>query len=112
MKCEICEQEKHCVSIDVEWTLLDWACEECWEKECDEYYGYTNNSKGEMLNMRLFLLKRDHHEGQSIYGVFESEELAKQQIKTLREEMKNVPESHYIIKELSLNELTEIEAYE
>jgi hypothetical protein len=36
-KCELCEQEKHCVSIDVEWTLLDTVCEECWEKYCEEH---------------------------------------------------------------------------
>ena len=36
MKCEICEQEKHCIEIDVEWTLLDYVCEECWYKECEE----------------------------------------------------------------------------
>jgi hypothetical protein len=62
--------------------------------------------------MKLYLLKRDHHEGQSIYGVFESEELATQQIETLNEWMPNVPKSHYLIKEINLNELTEIEAYE
>ncbi|MED3792397.1 hypothetical protein P4571_08070 [Niallia alba] len=35
-KCEICEREKQCIEIDVEWTLLDYACEECWEKYCEE----------------------------------------------------------------------------
>lgn len=43
MKCEVCEQKKHCVSIDVEWTLLESVCEECWEKECDEHYRHSNN---------------------------------------------------------------------
>jgi hypothetical protein len=31
-KCEVCEQEKHCISMDVEWTLLEDVCEDCWEK--------------------------------------------------------------------------------
>ena len=30
--------------------------------------------------MKLYLLKRNHHEGQTIYGVFENEELALQRI--------------------------------
>lgn len=62
--------------------------------------------------MKFYLLKRDHHEGQSIYGVFDSKELALQQIVILKNYMPNVPQSHYIIKEMNLNELTEIEAYE
>lgn len=62
--------------------------------------------------MKLYLLKRDHHEGQVIYGVFESEKLALQQVDVLKEQMPNVPKSDYVTKEMSLNELTEIEAYE
>jgi hypothetical protein len=62
--------------------------------------------------MILFLLKRDHHEGQTIYGVFETEEMAERQIEKLKESLPNVPYSHYKIKGLTLNELTEIEAYE
>lgn len=30
--CELCEQEKHCISLDVEWTLIEDVCENCWEK--------------------------------------------------------------------------------
>jgi hypothetical protein len=62
--------------------------------------------------MNLFLLKRDHHEGQTIYGVFETESLAIQQIDTLKQISPNVPISEYVIKGITLNELTEIEAYE
>ncbi|MGD6876862.1 DUF7336 domain-containing protein [Bacillus infantis] len=62
--------------------------------------------------MQLFMLKRDHHEGQTIYGVFESEEMAERQIKKLKENSPKVPYSDYQIKGLTLNELTEIEAYE
>lgn len=61
--------------------------------------------------MKLYLLKRDHHDGQSIYGIFESEELALQQIETLKTWMPNVPKNDYSVKEVNLNELTEIEAY-
>lgn len=32
MKCEICEKDKHCIALDVEWTLLDQVCEDCFEK--------------------------------------------------------------------------------
>jgi hypothetical protein len=35
--CDLCEQEKYCISIDVEWTLVDTVCEECWEKYCEEH---------------------------------------------------------------------------
>lgn len=62
--------------------------------------------------MKLYLLKRDHHEGQSFYGVFESEELALQQINTLKKWMPNVSEDDYIIKEITLNDLVEIEAHQ
>jgi hypothetical protein len=62
--------------------------------------------------MTIFLLKRDHHEGQTIYGVFESEELAEIQIEKLKDSLLFIPRSHYKIKELTLNELVEIEAYE
>ncbi len=62
--------------------------------------------------MELYLLKRDHHEGQTIYGVFDSEELAKREIKFLMEYYAFVPESDYIIKEITLNQSKEIEAYE
>jgi hypothetical protein len=62
--------------------------------------------------MKLFLLKRDHHDGQTLYGIFESKEIALQQIETLKQMYKFVPESEYIIKKITLNELTEIEAYE
>jgi hypothetical protein len=62
--------------------------------------------------LRIFLLNRDHHEGQTIYGVFENESLAIQQIDVLKQYSPNVPTSEYIIKVLNLNELTEIEAYE
>jgi len=62
--------------------------------------------------MRLYLLKRDHQEGQTFYGVFESEELALQQTKNLKKTMPNVPIGEYLIKEITLNELTDIEAYE
>lgn len=62
--------------------------------------------------MILFLLKRDHHEGQVIYGIFETEGMAERQIEKLKKAMPNVPISDYKIKVLILNELTEIEAYE
>jgi hypothetical protein len=62
--------------------------------------------------LRLFLLKRDHQEGQTIYGVFESGDLARQQIDVLKQDLPNVSVSDYIIKVITLNELTEIEAYE
>jgi hypothetical protein len=62
--------------------------------------------------MRLFLLKRDHQEGQTIYGVFESGDLARKQIDVLKQDSPNVPISDYIVKVIELNELTEIEAYE
>lgn len=35
--CEICDEKKHCISIDVEWTLLDTVCEDCWDKYCEEH---------------------------------------------------------------------------
>lgn len=62
--------------------------------------------------MKLYLLKRDHHDGQTIYGVFQSEELALKQIAQLKEEMPRVPVNHYVVKELALDELVYIEAYE
>ncbi|WP_341323402.1 hypothetical protein NSQ62_07980 [Solibacillus sp. FSL H8-0523] len=62
--------------------------------------------------MNLYVLKRDHQEGQTIYGVFESEELALLQIETLKRIYKLVPTSDYVVKEITLNELIEIEAYE
>ena len=62
--------------------------------------------------MKLYLLKRDHHEGQTFYGVYESKELARQQFDELKKWYPNVPQSEYVIKEISLNELTDIEAYE
>jgi hypothetical protein len=62
--------------------------------------------------LRLFLLKRDHHEGQTVYGVFENEYLAREQISILKQSYEFVPVSDYVIKEITLNELTEIEAYE
>jgi hypothetical protein len=62
--------------------------------------------------MILFLLKRDHHEGQTIYGVFETEELALKQIPKLKETLPNVPIIDYKIVGLTLNDLTEIEAYD
>jgi hypothetical protein len=62
--------------------------------------------------MVVFLLKRDHHEGQTIYGVFETEAMAERQIGKLKEFLPNVPRSHYKIIGLTLNDLTEIEAYD
>lgn len=62
--------------------------------------------------MKLYLLKRDHHEGQDIYGVYDSESNALEQIQQLREWMPNVPRGDYQVKEVELNELTEIVAYE
>lgn len=32
MKCELCEKEKHCVALDLEWTLLEYVCEDCMDK--------------------------------------------------------------------------------
>ncbi|MGM9987362.1 MAG: hypothetical protein ACI35O_09060 [Bacillaceae bacterium] len=62
--------------------------------------------------MKLYLLKRDHIEGQSFYGVFESEELARQQFAELKEWFPNVREVDYVIKEITLNELTDIDPFD
>ena len=31
-KCELCEEVKHCISLDLDYVLIDYACEECWKK--------------------------------------------------------------------------------
>ncbi len=36
MVCDLCGEDKECISIDVEWTLLDTVCSECW-------YEYTKD---------------------------------------------------------------------
>ena len=46
MKCEICEQEKHCVELDLEWTSLDNVCENCLDKYMSNgYVDYDNINK-------------------------------------------------------------------
>lgn len=30
--CEVCGVKKHCIELDVEWTLYSCICEECREK--------------------------------------------------------------------------------
>lgn len=62
---------------------------------------------------KLYLLKRDHHDGQSINGVFESKELAKQKIQYLIENCyPNLTVQDYMIFEIELNQLVDIEAHE
>lgn len=36
MKCDLCEEEKHCIAIDIESITLTDVCEECWDKFCEE----------------------------------------------------------------------------
>jgi hypothetical protein len=31
-KCELCEEVKPCIALDLDYVLLDDVCEECWEK--------------------------------------------------------------------------------
>lgn len=62
--------------------------------------------------MKLYLLKRDHHEGQDIYGVYDSEMEAYSKLTELKEMYRYIPESDYYLKELTLNELNFIEAYD
>lgn len=40
MKCEICESEKHCISLDLDWTPMEYVCEDCWDKYLSD--GYVN----------------------------------------------------------------------
>ena len=62
--------------------------------------------------MKLYLLKRDHEEGQSFYGVYESKELARKQFTELKEWYPNIRESDYVIKEITLNEFVDIDPFD
>lgn len=62
--------------------------------------------------MELFILKRDHHEGQDVYGIYESVEKANEGYYTLKEWYPNVPKSDFYIKKVRINKLDLIEAYD
>lgn len=61
------------------------------------------------MKIKLLLLKRDHHGGQSIYGVYENETLATKAVKELGKIYPQIPLYEYYTEDVVLNKFVEIE---
>lgn len=59
--------------------------------------------------MKLILLRRIHHNGQTFYGIFESHEKVVEKIMKLESENPNIPLAEYLMEKIELNQLVEID---